>query len=309
MQRPCRQWPVYFLRHHDRLPTQAVRLRTGDSRFDSPADTGMSISRYPVFKFQQNIFNMEQPNEKLVRVRTHMLVNELYYRFHTENGELYTRYGVDQLGIAAFITPFRAGLADLDKALERIDKSADTERAAAADREFDISFSGLREYARSCLHHFDPAARRAAENLDVVFGHYGNIGREAYRQELASSYNLIQDLRARKDDVATLNLEPWIQAHEQAAAALTAILDARTGETAQQTELRVKQVRRTLDAVYQQIVDRIDAMINISGRDFVPGFVAEYNAHASEYKNKLARHLGRIRAKNSDRQPSGNNAQ
>jgi hypothetical protein len=243
---------------------------------------------------------MESANEKLVRVRTHALANELHFRFHTENDALYAKYGSEPLGISVFIGPFHIRLAELDTALERIGRSAETERAATADHEFDVSFSGLREYARSCLHHFDPAVRLAAENLDIVFGHYGNIGKEAYRQELASSYNLMQDLRARKDSVTSLNLEPWMQAHEQAAATLAALLDERTGETAQQTDLRVRQTRRELDAVYQQIADRIDAMINLHGRDFVPGFVAEYNAHATEYKNRLAQHLGRIHAGKSD---------
>jgi hypothetical protein len=252
---------------------------------------------------------MESANEKLVRVRTHALANELHFRFHAENEVLYTRHNPESLGIQTFIAPFRAGLSDLDAALERIRKSADTARAAAADRDFDMSFSGLREYARSCLHHFDPAVRRAAENLDVIFAHYGNIGKEAYRQELASSYNLAQDLRARKDDVTALGLEPWIQAHEEAAAALSAILDERTGETAQQTDLRVGQTRRELDALYQRITDRLDAMINLNGRDFVPGFVAEYNAHALEYKNRLAQHLGRIHAKKGDRTDGHNEIQ
>jgi hypothetical protein len=49
-----------------------------------------------------------------------------------------------------------------------------------------------------------------------------------------------------------------------------ALFDERNVETAQQTELGVKEVRRELDAVYQQITDRIDAMLNLHGRDFVP---------------------------------------
>ncbi|MDR1455263.1 MAG: DUF6261 family protein [Tannerella sp.] len=243
---------------------------------------------------------MESFKERLVRVRTHLLPNELHFRFHTENDQLYTKHGVEPLGICIFITPFRHELEDLTTALERISKSAETVRIAGADHEFDVSFSGMHEYARSCLHHFSLDVRQAAENINVVFAHYGNIGKEAYRQELGASFNLVQDLRARETDVETMNLGPWIEAHEQAAQALAALLDERTGETAQQTELRVRKVRRKLDAVYQQITDRLDAMINLHGRDFVPGFVAEYNAHATEYKNKLAQHLGRIHAGKKD---------
>jgi hypothetical protein len=110
----------------------------------------------------------------------------------------------------------------------------------------------------------------------------------------------MQELRTRKDDISALHLEPWMQAHEKAAATLSALLDERTGGTAQQTELRVRQVRREVDTLYRQITDRIDAMINLHGHDFAPGFVAEYNAHATEYKNKLAQHLGRVHAGKKD---------
>ncbi|MDR1156313.1 MAG: DUF6261 family protein [Bacteroidales bacterium] len=235
-------------------------------------------------------------NDQLIRVKTQSLPNELHYRFHVENGDLYTKYGVDPLGIREYDEPFRTKLVDLDKALERIRKSADTERIAAADVEFDRSFSGMSEYTRSCRNHYDPAMRPSAENLLVVFDHYGNIGKEAYRQELASSSNLLQDLRAKTSDVTALNLEPWMAAHEQAAHALADLLNVRTGETAKQTDLNARQVRSEIDAVYQRITDRINAMINLHGKDFVPGFVAEYNAHATEYRNRLAQHLGRIRA-------------
>jgi hypothetical protein len=238
---------------------------------------------------------MEAINEKLVRVKTRSLPNEQHFRFHTENDGLYTKYGVVALGIEPFITPFRAKLSDEDVALERIRKSAETDRIAVADDEFDRSFSGMREYSRSCLNHFDPTVRRAAENLDIVFEHYGNIGKEPYRQELASSHNLLQDLRERATDVTALNLEPWMTAHEQTANTLAAMLDERNVEISRQTELGVKQTRIELDDIYQQITDRIDAMINLYGKDFVFGFVAEYNAHATEYKNKLAQHLGRLR--------------
>ncbi|MDR2466550.1 MAG: DUF6261 family protein [Prevotellaceae bacterium] len=243
---------------------------------------------------------------EIVRVRTAALTNELHFRFHIENDALYKRYGEEPLGIATIIVPFRSSLADLGTALERIVKSADTDRIAVADHKFDTSFSGMSAYVYSCLNHFDPAVKHAAENLEVVLRHYGNIGKEAYRQELASSFNLLQDLRVRSADVTTLTLEPWMQAHEQAAAALAALLDERTGESAQQTELRVGRVRREVDTGYQNITDRIEAMINLHGTDFVAGFRAEYNAHATEYKNKLAQHLGRIHAnKNKKKNKAG----
>jgi hypothetical protein len=237
-------------------------------------------------------------NDKLTRLKTQRLNNETHFRFHTENISIFeSRYNPAALGIAQLIDPYRIAVNNEDIALEQIRKSAETERIVVADQEFDSTYIGMESYARVCLNHYDAIVRTAAENVNVVFRHYGNIGKRPYREELAASYNLMQDLRERQSAVDVIGLEPWMQAHETAASTLAELLDARTGEIAQQTDLKVLDMRRQTDSCYQQIIDRIDAMINLNGRDFVPGFFAEYNAHATEYKNTLARHLGRVRKK------------
>jgi hypothetical protein len=224
----------------------------------------------------------------------------MFFRFMSENKVYYIKYNPQTLEIEEFMVEYDAALGDLDTALERIRKSAETDRIAVLDAEFDTSYTGMEGYVRVCLKHFSPDVRHAAENLVIVFDQYGNIGRQPYRQELASSVNLLQDLRARAADVATVQLQPWMEAHEEAANALAALLDARTGEDALQTDIRVIDARRRMENIYQKTTDRLDAKINLDGKDFVPGFYAEYNAHATEYKNTLAQHLGRIQKKNGE---------
>jgi hypothetical protein len=235
-----------------------------------------------------------QTTEKLVRVETKGLPNETFFRFMTENKVYYLKYNTKTLEIVEFMVEYDASLDELDTALERIRKSPETERIAVLDGEFDTSFSGLEGYTRTCLKHYSPAVRYAAANLIIVFDKYGNIGRQPYRQELGSSFNILQDLRARPADVATLQLQPWMDAHEEAATALAALLDLRTDENAQLTDVRVVQARRRMENIYQKVTNRIDAVINLRGKDFAGAFYAEYNAHATEYKNTLAQHLGRI---------------
>jgi hypothetical protein len=218
----------------------------------------------------------------------------------SENKVYYVKYDPRTLEITEFIPEYDAALGDLDAALERIRKSAETDRIAVLDAEFDTTYSGMEGYLRVCLKHFSPDVRHAAENLAVVFDKYGNIGRQPYRQELGSSVNILQDLRARAADVNAVQLQPWMDAHEGAANALAALLDVRTSEDAQQTDIRVIDARRRMENVYQQTTDRLDAVINLRGKDFAGGFYAEYNAHATEYKNTLAQHLGRIRKDNGE---------
>jgi hypothetical protein len=213
----------------------------------------------------------------------------------TENRRYYEIYNPQTLEIAPFMDEYDTALAELDNAMERIRKSPDTERIAALDADFDRTYSGMDASVKAYLHHFDPVVRTAAENLDVIFRHYGNIGRRPYREELAASHNLVQELRARQTDVAALNLDPWIAAHEAVATALAELLDVRTEATSHQTQVRAIDARRRMEAVYQQVSDRLDAVINLRGADFAGNFYNEYNAHATEYRNTLAQHLGRIR--------------
>jgi kynureninase len=126
------------------------------------------------------------------------------------------------------------------------------------------------------------------------FEHFGSITRQPYHEQLGSSANLLQELRARATD-STCGLAPWADAHEQASKKLAALLGGRTVEVSQQSSLRMRDTRLSSDAMHRKILDRIDAMVNLNGKDFAGGFFAEYNTHATEYKNKLAQHLGRVK--------------
>jgi hypothetical protein len=242
--------------------------------------------------------------KKLVRVNVQRLANETFFRFMTENKVYYVRYNPQTLEITEFIPEYDIALTDLDLALEHIRKSRETERIAELDSEFDASFSGMSEYVRSCCKHYNAEVQRAAENIAVIFHQYGNIGKQPYREELASSYNFLQAVREHAADVSLLNLSPWLDAHEAKAAALAALLDTRTNETAQQTQIRVFDARRRMEKVYQQITDRIDAVINLRGAANLGGFCETYNAHATEYKNTLAQHLGRIHKQDEESRAS-----
>ena len=243
-----------------------------------------------------NRMNKKEFLDVLVRVPTHEFTNEQHFGFHLENRNIFNRFDPAALGIATLTEAYSKAVDDEDKAMEQVRRSADTSRIADADVEFDDTYSGMHTYQQACLKHSNANIKRAAQNLDVVFAKYGNIGKYPYRQELAMSLNLLQDLRTREADVNALGLATWINAHEKAAVKLRQLMDARSDETAAKTTLRAIETRRETDTVYQHIIARLEAMININGVDYVPGFVAAYNTHATEYKNTLAQHLGRIRA-------------
>jgi hypothetical protein len=235
-------------------------------------------------------------NGVLVRVKTSALKGDIHFEFQTENAAIFSEFGTDRLGIQEYIDLFMEGLKNEKMALAHIIKSVETERIAIADVKFDYTFAGLRDYVNSCLRHYDENSRLSAENLDVVFEKYGNIALHPYRQQLSESDNLLDELGKHSVDIQAINLSPWMNAHKAAHEELKTLLNKRTDEIAQQTDFRLKETRRQVDIIYLQILDRLESMINIHGKEFVPGFVSKYNAHATEYKNKYAQHIGYIQA-------------
>lgn len=234
----------------------------------------------------------------LVKVTCQRFTNELHFGFHLENRTLFERFVPTELGIDSFMEDYTQAVNDEDTAIEQIRRSADTKRIAAADAVFDESYSGMNLHLQSCLKHYDPLIRRSAENLKVVFAKYGNIGKHQYREELVMSRNLLTDLRERAADVTATGLAEWMNAHEQTAIKLRELIDTRSSEIAGRTTLRVSVTRRNTDSIFHRIISRLEARINLNGLDYVPGFVAAYNTHATEYKNALAQHLGRLHSKN-----------
>jgi hypothetical protein len=69
---------------------------------------------------------MSKDIDKVVRVDTSKLPNELHFMFMTENCRLYNKYGFTELGIGAYSPEYNATLADEDVALEVVRKSAET---------------------------------------------------------------------------------------------------------------------------------------------------------------------------------------
>jgi hypothetical protein len=226
--------------------------------------------------------------------------------FHRENRTTFTTYNPETLRIGTLSGEYSSAIDNEDTAMEQIRRSADTPRTAAATVEFDESFIGMHTFVQACRRHVSPDIRQSAENLDVVFRKYGNIGKHSYREELTMSHSLLDDLRLRPVDVASIGLVVWMDAHEQAAVRLRELIDERLAETSARTDLRVSETRRQTNLIFHRIVARLEAMINLDGVDFVPGVVAAYNTHATEYRNTLAQHLGRIHAKNSEQRIMNN---
>jgi hypothetical protein len=237
----------------------------------------------------------------LLGVPVSQLPNGLHFSYNEGTKNLLQKFNPDPLGVMEFFDPYGGAIVNLDIAFEYSPKSPETDRIVKLDEIFDDTFSGMKNYVYAYLKHRGDTERYAAENLKVIFDKYGNIAKESYREALTYSHTLLQELKNHPAEIKVLLLTPWMDAHEKAAKEMRDLMEKRNEDMAHQTHIKVREARKEVDYYYHKIVNRINAMINLHTKDYVPGFYDEFNQHATEYNNKYAQHLGRLREEKKKR--------
>ena len=240
---------------------------------------------------------------KCNRFRTGNLRNEEWFQFYTEVKELIDSYDPESLDIAALFSVFVVLYGDVDTALEIIRKSITTERIANADTTRDNTFRGFADAVKSACNHFDAEKRDAAKYLQNILDHYGNIARKLLDEETASIYNLVQEVRVKPAYLTLLGLTDWVDQLEIENKAFEALMEKRYSEESSKTTLKMKELRVETDRCYRSILDRIDALILINGKDRYADFVKELDVRSQRFENMLAARKGRVEAgkkKNND---------
>lgn len=231
---------------------------------------------------------------KTNKINLNLLRNEKHFQFHTEFKASVSKYGAQALNIEAAFVTYETLYPQEQEALQVIRRSATTEQLASTDAERDDIFRGFADAAKSMLNHFNPDKRQAAMRVKVVLDQYGNVARKPYDEETAAITKLVQEARGRlAGDISSLGLTDWLAELDSKNKAFDALMKSRYTEDAAKTELRMKEVRVEIDAVYRAMADRMDALMLINGVTPYEPFVRELNARVDRYNDTIAQRKGR----------------
>jgi hypothetical protein len=235
---------------------------------------------------------------KILRIRLFSLRNEEWFQFMTEVRDLTLKFTAQALSIVELFILFLKFYTEADIALEIIRKSPETEKMTEADHVRDQAFHGLNATIRAAVSHFDPAHSEAARQLIIVLDRFGNLAQKAPNEETAGINNLIQELHGPYAGfVATLGLDAWVGELAARNDAYEVLVKARNEEVAARPKLHVKLVRRELDDVYRQIVERIEALTLVQGAEPYAAFIDQLNAFIARYNNVVAQRRGQHKPK------------
>jgi len=215
--------------------------------------------------------------------------NAAHYQFQTDFNDFVIKYTPQALGIVEDYAAYQPLLQDEGVALVAITKSATTEEIDGADKNRDFTFRGTADKVINSLNHFDPQMREAARRVKIIFDTYGNLAPKPDDEESGLISSLIDDLRTKVPaDIATIQLIDWIAELERLNNAFITLEATRNSEEANRTELRMKHVRVDVDAAYNKIIKRINALIIVTGEGPYAAFVKELNARIARAQDSIA---------------------
>jgi len=225
----------------------------------------------------------------------HSQRNAAHYQFQTDFNGLITKYSPQVLGIFEDYVAYQPLLQDEGVALVAITKSATTEEIDEADKNRDFTFRGTADKVTNSLNHFDPQVREAARRVKVIFDAYGNLVPKPDDEESGLISSLIADLRTKASmEIVIVALVDWIAELERLNNIFIALEATRNSEEAKKLVLRMKKVRVVVDAAYNIIVKRINALIIVNGEAPYAEFVKELNARIGRAKDAIAQSKARV---------------
>jgi len=218
----------------------------------------------------------------------HSQRNAAHYQFQTDFNGLITKYSPQVLGIFEDYVAYQPLLQDEGVALVAITKSATTEEIDEADKNRDFTFRGTADKVTNSLNHFDPLVREAARQVKVIFDAYGNLVPKPDDEESGLISSLIADLRTKASmEIVIVALVDWIAELERLNNIFIALEATRNSEEAKKSVLRMKKVRVVVDAAYNKIVKRINALIIVNGEVPYAEFVKELNARIGRAQDAI----------------------
>lgn len=204
---------------------------------------------------------------KIIRFNIQRLRNETHYQFFRVLEGLVQRFPA-VADLVGSLWPKLLALIVLEgQSVDSVKTSLYTEQIAAADSRRDRAIVGISAAVESALHHYDPAMVVAARALEIrLKAFHGSIEQKSYEQESAAVTILVSDLQtAYASQIAVLGLGGWVTELAAAQTAFDSLFALRNEEREHKPQEKLRELRRQVDAAYENLTDFVNAYTLIDG--------------------------------------------
>jgi len=231
---------------------------------------------------------------QISEIRKSHLRNDEHFMLHTEFHNLLSTAGAENLRVAAQFAAYTVLLNKEDEGLKKITKSALTARIHDEDKARDELYDGMTALNAALLKSPHENKREAAKRLKIVFDTYGNISKKPINEQTSAIINILQELKGPyAADALLLGLTDYVNLIETHNNTLEALVRERYGESAAKTDVVMIEARQALDAAYDDITARVNALALLEGGAVCENFIRSLNTIIAKYTAILNSRLGR----------------
>jgi hypothetical protein len=233
------------------------------------------------------------------RITIQRFRNRTHFEFMTEiHGLLTPTVIAGSPKIAAQADLLARLLAEEDIAVLQVRKYEESDDIIRMDAARDNAFAGIKALLKVALKHREEHIRKAAERLKPFFDACKNLPRLSLDEETAAIDNLLQELDARPTEVQTIGIAALTEEMRGYNRELTELMGSRYTAEAQRSHVKMKEVRKSMDAVYLKLLSLLEADAALNGEAPCAELFAEINARVTRYANIMAQEKGRRKMKN-----------
>lgn len=219
--------------------------------------------------------------------------NEEHYKFYTDVNGLINLLPVESLPIAGEVATIKKLYTDEGEALNYVRRSIYSTQLGQADLKCNETLEGMEHAIDSGLNHYNSAVRESATRLKTLWDTNGDIKHKAQKNKSGAIIKLIADLKGPyASDISALGMDGWVAELSSDLAAHDAIEDSRYDEKDGKTHLRMKDVRKEIDAAYHAFTEKTNALIIVNGEAPYTDFVNKLNLRIDSFTNDLAQRNG-----------------
>jgi hypothetical protein len=240
---------------------------------------------------------------KIASINSQHLSQASHLRFSTETKDMIAKFDPEKLKIIPQYAVFCTKVEQEDLCYKIIRKSNLSEAKQIADKARDAVIIGINEAVRAALRHVDPAVCEAAKKLKILVDAYNMpkpLVKLPYDAETAAVFNLLQELEGKYvSDVQAAGLKKYVTQLREHNEEFDRLTKAYNEQKAAKPPIRMKDARNETDEAFKNVVLVVNAFIIVDGETAYAPFVTELNELIKHYKDLIAQHRGRNKAKQS----------
>jgi len=238
---------------------------------------------------------------KISKIYHYNLRNDAHFQFHMEFRDLILDAGAENLRVSPLFDEYLALYDREDEGLNKITKSVLTQKIREEYKIRGKLYAGMTEITSAALKHPREDVREAAKRMKILFGTYGNISKMPINEQTSAVTNILQELKGDyARDANLIGLSDYIAALENRNNALETFVKERYRESTAKTDVVIGDARKALDAAYDRITARINALALIEGGELYENLIKTLNTVIAAYNAALNVRHGRKKRKAAD---------